>query len=69
MDDTQISFENLDEDQTEISEKLDYEKIKSLEIKLDPPGTSIEDKQSKTLFCNEFINFTPNNIFCFSNFN
>ena len=33
MDDTEISFENLDEDQTEISEKLDYEKIKSLEIK------------------------------------
>ena len=32
MDDTEISFENLDEDQTEISEKLDYEKIKSLEI-------------------------------------
>ena len=31
MDDTQISFENLDEDQTEISKKLDYEKIKSLE--------------------------------------
>ena len=33
MDNTEISFENLDEDQTEISEKLDYEKIKSLEIK------------------------------------
>ncbi len=33
MDDTEISFENLDENQTEISEKLDYEKIKSLEIK------------------------------------
>ena len=33
IDDTEISFENLDEDQTEISEKLDYEKIKSLEIK------------------------------------
>ena len=31
MDDTQISFENLDEDQTEISKKLDYEKIKTLE--------------------------------------
>ncbi len=33
MDDREISFENLDEDQTEISEKLDYEKIKSLKIK------------------------------------
>ena len=33
MDDTEISFEQLDQDQTEISEKLDYEKIKSLEIK------------------------------------
>ena len=33
MDDTEISFEQLDEDQTEISEKLDYEKIKTLEIK------------------------------------
>ena len=33
MDNTEISFENLDEDQTEISEKLDYEKIKTLDIK------------------------------------
>ena len=31
MDETEISFENLDEDQTEISKKLDYEKIKTLE--------------------------------------
>ena len=30
MDDTEIAFEQLDQDQTEISEKLDYEKIKSL---------------------------------------
>ena len=33
MDDTEISFEQLDQDQTEISEKLDYEKIKTLDIK------------------------------------
>ena len=33
MDDTEISFELLDQDQTEISEKLDYEKIKTLDIK------------------------------------
>ena len=33
MDDTEISFEQLDQDQTEISEKLDYEKIKILDIK------------------------------------
>ena len=32
-DDTEISFEHLDQDQTEISEKLDYEKIKTLDIK------------------------------------
>ena len=35
-------------------------RIKSLEIRLDPPGSSIEDKQSETFFCNEFINCTPN---------
>ena len=33
IDDTEISFEKLDQDQTEISEKLDYEKIKTLDIK------------------------------------
>ena len=32
MDDTEISLEQLDQDQTEISEKLDYEKIKTLDI-------------------------------------